>query len=455
MENSGNYIAIAIYLLGLLFLTLRASKNKSEDDFLSASKNVGWKSLSVSIFASVISSYNIVVGLSFAYLFGPWVAFIYLGALSSFFVIYHLVTQKNKEQFAHKSFTSIIDFLAQKFGRVNASIFNLSFMIVLFLFIAVQFFVNTTIFSELMGWDKYVSALFVGIVVLLYIVKGGLKVEILTDVFQGVLMLLFIGLLFFVDTSHLTLSTFTPFLKDSTIIVSAVALGVSQFLTLLVQPEVWQRIYASKSSVDLKKGILASMGLVLLFIIPIIIIGLSARATGIEVNPDTFFYSILETTTPQWFLPFIAVALFAAFMSSLDSAIFALATQMGKYGLWIKKDVEVQEENKLNEVKNIKRSVFAIVITTLITSLFFSDFLTSVLQIMSLLTVDAVVILLGIRLKLSYREITIALVLGTACFLIASFGGFISSEPYAILYPSIAVVLFIIVQSVIRRIMCS
>lgn len=255
IENSGNYIAIAIYLLGLLFLTVRASKNKSNNDFLCASKNIGWKSLSISIFASVISSYNIVVGLSFAYLFGPWVAFIYLGALSSFFVIYYLVKKKNEEQFAHGNFTSIIDFLAQKFGKTNASIFNLSFMIVLFIFIALQFFVNTTIFSTLMGWDKYMSALFVGIVVLLYIVRGGLKVEILTDVFQGILMILFVGLLFFVDTSALTIDTLTPFFTNTTLMISALAMGISQFLTLLVQPEIWQRVYASKSSVDLKKGI--------------------------------------------------------------------------------------------------------------------------------------------------------------------------------------------------------
>lgn len=70
---------------------------------------------------------------------------------------------------------------------------------------------------------------------------------------------------------------------------------------------------------------------------------------------------------------------------------------------------------------------------------------------MSLMTVNAVVILLGIGLKLSYKEITVSLVFGTVCFLIATFGGFVSSEPYAILYPSVAVVLFTLAQKAVRR----
>lgn len=441
-----NYIALGFYLLVLTILTLVASKHESKADFLVASRNVGWKSLGISIFASIISSYNIVVGLSFSYFFGPWVALVYAGALLGFVIIYHLVKNESTAKLVNGNFSSIIDFLMDKFGRINASIFNISFIIVLFLFISVQFFVNTTIFSSIMGWDKYTSSLVVGIIVFLYIVKGGLKVEILTDVFQGLLMLLFIGLLFFVDISKLSLETIIPLLKDKTLVISAFSLGVSQFLTLLVQPEMWQRIYASKSNVDLKKSILLSTGLVFIFIVPIILIGLSVRIEGGEVHSETLFYDVLKNSAPNWFLPFISIALFAAFMSSLDSALFALGTQIGKYGIWIRSNSALKEKNESRDVVNIKKAILFITATTLITSLFFSDFLSSVLQLISLLTVNAVVILLGILLKLSNKEVFISSLFGIILFFIATFGNIISDKPYTVLYPSIAVVLYVIVQ---------
>lgn len=438
-----NYVALGVYLLILFVLTFKAYQSDNGEDFLVASRNVTWKFLAVSIFASIISSYNIVVGISFSYIFGPWVALVYVGALLGFVVIYHFVKNKNVTKLMQKNFSSIIDFLADRFGRVNASVFNLSFILVLFLFVCVQFFVNTRIFSVIMGWNKYVSTLAVGGIVFLYVVKGGLKVEILTDVFQGILMFLFLGLLFFVDTSELTTKTVMPMIEDKSLMIGALCLGVSQFLTLLVQPDMWQKVYAAKSSYDLKKSIIVSSALVLLFIIPLIVIGLSVRAKGMVEDSDTIFYDILRTSAPDWFLPIITVALFAAFMSSLDSVLFALATQIGRYGFWIKDEACFENIDEKKTVNEIKKSLFFVTVITLVVSLFCSNFLTQVLQLISLLTVNAVVILCGIWFKLSYREVLYSLLIGILLFFVAAFY-IVSTAPYAVLYPSIAVVLCVL-----------
>lgn len=443
-----NYVALGFYLFILLSLTFIASRNESQKDFLIASRDVTWQCLGLSIFASVISSYNIVVSLSFSYILGPWVLLVYIGALLGFATIYYLVKKGNIDASVRKNFNSIIDFLIDKFGCVNASFFNLSFILVLFLFISMQFFVNTAIFSQLMGWNKYTSTLVVSTIVFMYIAKGGLKVEILTDVVQGILMFLFIVLLFFVDTSNLTKGTIIPLLKNNALLFSALCIGIAQFLTLLVQPDMWQKIYASKSSYDLKKSIIFSSILVLIFIIPIIILGLSVRAKGLINSPDMIFYDILKTATPEWFLPVISVSLFAAFMSSLDSSLFALATQIGKYGFWIKEKVASRGYDENKAVKNIKKSLFFITIITSVVSLYFSDFLTQVMQLISLLTINAVVILSGILFKLPHKEVLISLLLGITIFVIFAFSNIISAEPYTVLYPSVVVILYIVVQHI-------
>ena len=447
----GNYLALALYLLILGVLTFYASRKKSNTDFLVASRDVSWKLLSVSIFASIISSYNIVVGLSFSYLFGPWVIVVYGGALIAFIVIYYLAKSQNRTIVVREKFNSIIDFLSIKFGRTNASVFNLSLMLVLFIFISLQFFINTKVFSAIIGWDKYTSTLVVGLIVLLYIIKGGLKIEIFTDVFQGILMLLFLGLIFMVDTSKITMETITPLLKDKILIIGAFSIGISQFLTLLVQPEMWQRVYAAKNIKHLKKAFIYSWVLIFAFIIPIIIIGLAARTTGNIDNPNNLFYDILKSSSPDWFLPFISVALFAAFMSTLDSSLFALSTQLGKYGLLIKSTKKSTQINDTIAVKNIRIALVIVTILTLITSLFFSNFLTSVLQLISLLTVNSAVVLFSLLLKLSKKETLLSSLVGIASFFIVVFCGFITSEPYTILYPSLVTIAYIILQFLILK----
>ena len=55
---TGKYIAIGIYLVILALITWFSARRKNVGDFLFASHNVGWKNPSISIFASVISTYN-------------------------------------------------------------------------------------------------------------------------------------------------------------------------------------------------------------------------------------------------------------------------------------------------------------------------------------------------------------------------------------------------------------
>ena len=187
------YLAIIIYLIILGFITWFSARRKDTRDFLYASHNMGWKPLSLSLFASLFSSYNVVVTITFSFLFGPYILIPYLGALGGFLVVYFLA-KKYKDAVFKDDFNNVIDFIKNKFDLKVSNLLNLSLIIVLFLFITLQLFINNTLFTQLLGWNKYFSALFIGGIVFLYTTLGGLKVEILTDVFQGILMLVIVAL---------------------------------------------------------------------------------------------------------------------------------------------------------------------------------------------------------------------------------------------------------------------
>lgn len=447
------YFAIIIYVIILGLITWLSARRKSVEDFLYASHNIGWKSLAISFFSSTFSSYNVVVTLTFAFLFGPYVLLVFLGILAAFICIY-LIAKKYKEVVFEQRFNNIIDFIRHKFDLKVVNSLNLAVIAVLFLFITLQLFINTTIFSEFLGWNKYISAIFVSIIVSFYITAGGLKTEIFTDVFQGILMLLIIALVFMVDISTITSESVKSLLLDKTIFLGAITLGATQFLTLLIQPEIWQRVAAARDLVHLKKGLLVSWFFLALVIIPMIIIGLVVRSSGTIESPGTLFYDIVETAAPAWFLPFLVVSLFAAFMSTLDSSLFAISSQLGKYG-FMTRIKRIRKEPLTDDrqiAKNIRISIVIILVLALIASLFLGSFLRGVFGLISLLTVISVSVLMSLILKISSNETFIAILVGIIAFALAFFGGYLTEEPITTLYPSFFLIGYILLQRIALRV---
>ena len=448
------YFAIGIYLVLLTLITWLSARHKNVGDFLFASHDVSWKNLSVSIFASTVSSYNVVLTLTFAFIFGPYILLVFLGALAAFVGIY-LIVKKYKDIIQERGFNNIIDFFAHKFDSKTATILNLAFILVLFIFIILQFFINTTIFYEIIGWNKYTSSIVIGAIVLVYTTIGGLKTEIYTDIFQGILMFLIVALVFMVDTSVITSQTIGKILADKKIIVSAIVLAVAQFLTLLIQPEMWQRVVAARSIKDIKKGFIVAWVLLTLFIIPLIIIGISARASNTIQDPSNLFYDILATSAPVWFLPILVVGLFTAFMSTLDSSLFAIASQLGKYGFIVRRG-EHEKKNKREYdrsiAKNTRVSIVVVTILALIASLFLADFLSVVFGLISLMTVISVAVLWSLIFKPSSNESFAAILVGISAFISMLFGGLITQEALTSLYPSFVLVGYLLLQTLGIRI---
>jgi len=446
----GKYIALGIYILILCIITYFSSRRGSVNDFLVASRNIGWIRIGIAIFASLLSSYNIIIGITFSYILGPWVFLIYLGVFLAFVGIYYLVKNQNKEVLQGREFITIVDWIAYRFGTRNATLFNLCLMLTLFAFIVLNFFVNTNVISNIFGLNKYFAAISVGVIVLLYTLIGGLKVSILTDVFQGILMLMLGGMVFLVDTSRINTITVNSLLTNNTVIFGAVSLCVVQFLSILTWPELWQRVYATKTVNDLKKGFILSSFLLLVLIIPQMIIGLTSRSIGRITDPSNLFYDILKTSTPDWYLPFLAVSLISAFMSTLDASLFAFSIQLGKFGLRIKSEEENERKNE-KIVKNARTTMVIVTIAGLILSLFYSNFLSAVFQLCSLITVISVIIVLSLVIKASDKEVFLATIVGIFIFTYVVFKGLITDAPYTSLYPSMTIFVFMILQNLIVK----
>lgn len=444
MTLTPTYLILSVYVLALVIITLLAIKKEKAEDFLIASHDLGWKSIGMSTFATLISSYNIVLGLTFAFLLGPYLVIIFSGAIFAFVGVY-FISKNNRDLFLRKNFINVVDYLDYKFGSRAATIFNLTLIFILFFFIVLQFYVNTFVFSNLLGWNKYLSSIFVALIVLGYTFFGGFRTDVKTDIFQGIFMLALVSLIFFVDKSAITSEIVYQSFANKTIFFSTLGLTVMQFLTMLIQPELWQRVYAARSNKDLKKGLALAFVLLLFILIPEVIIGLAVKASGQVTDSGNVFYEVMKFASPDWFFPFVVVALFAAFMSTLDSSLFAISSQLGKQGFIVGNKDEF-DESKIKQKS--KRAMIFVTLGALIFSLFLSNFLNSVFQLLSVATVTSTVVIMAMLLKATEKEIIAGLILGIVSFIYMSLSGIITQEVITSLYPTMLVAVYMIVQKI-------
>lgn len=434
--------ALGIYLVIIAYITYSTSKKESVDDYLIADRSLDWKAIGLSNFSTLISSYNIVIGITFAYLFGVYFFLVFFGAGLAYIFLYHLAKEFKKDSREQK-FLTIIDYFEYTFNSKVAAVVNGILLFVLFFFITLQIKVNTLVFSNLLSWNIYVAGFFVTLVVLIYLYIGGFKTVVKTDIFQGVLMFIILGLAIFVGTSGITLESIETTIANKTLLYGALAIMVLQFFTLSIQPELWQRMYAAKSMRDLKYGFTASFALLILFFSPIILIGVSVRNSTFVTDPGNAFYEVLAFASPEWFFPILAISLFAAFMSSLDSSLFAISAQLAKNNLF-KKDLVDTGIIK----RHIRYYMFGVLALSLGASYLLGDLLTSVFQLISVATIITAVFVASRILKPTNKEIIIGLLVGIAVFVYATFSGLITDNPVTALYPSIAVIVFMLLQKI-------
>lgn len=442
-------LAIALYLGMLLALIWYSSYKSTRSDFLNAGNSVEWKLLSLSIFSSVLSGYNLVLGITFSFLYGPWILLVYLAIPLALFALFFFANSQDLDKSQHTS-KSFIDWASKRYSSKVATVFHLILGAALLLLLSLQFFVNTNVLTQVYNFDAVVVTIAVGIVVLSYTAIGGLKTEIYTDSFQAILLILIVGLVFFVDLNNVGSAALLK-LSDTSLIIPAMVLGIVQVLTVVVQPELWQRVYAAKSSSDMSKGLIGGAFLILLVILPIIIIGIAAFGANQEADPNTIFYALIESSIPEWLLPIVIVALIAGFMSSIDSTLFAFSSQFAKHGFLINGKSNQARVLKLNET-NLIRVIAAIAISiSIIISLFFVSFLTSVMVLISLMTVISSVVIMSSILNLEANMVFPLSLLGVICFVGLAFAGEITSDPMTVLYPSLIVVVASIFLGLLSR----
>jgi len=431
-------VYLLAYILVLVGITVVSSRRETETEYINSAKNLSATESTWTTFASLLTGYNFVIGVTFAYLYGFWYLMAFVGAGLAFVAFYYIYKNKLVSLQRDHDLLSIGDYFGIEYGALSRIFVNSILLIGLFLFLVLQLFVNTGLFTSLLHIEKIPALLITVGVVCVYLWFGGFKASVRTDIFQGILMLPIVLTVFVVPVHFSTDKIASAF--DLSQFWFAVGLALLQFFSLLGQAESFQRVFAVQNIKALKKGLLWSFGLLAFVAGSIAYLGINFKFSGVVTDPSTLFTEGVLGALPTWLASLLTISLVAAFMGTIDSSAFAFGVLMSRI-----------RNIKIISVSSTRIYMLLGIVVSAIGSLYLFSFLSSVFALISLISVVGAALLVSVIFKPSRLEIHVFLVTGTIVFILGLVFRFITDNPLTSLIPTATALTVLIVMMLFRR----
>jgi|TARA_B100001142_G_scaffold195849_1_gene194748 Na+/proline symporter len=318
--------------------------------WLSAKNSLPWRQVGLSYFAGGMGAWvyygSTEMGANTR--LSWWGVFGYTMGSTSPALLLIAIAPAIKKFVGDKNGFSVTDFALQRFGRLTQLV--AAFMSVMYMFISLCAELGSianvaTLFADRTSYTRKVVLCVVALVTMSYTMAAGFPASVITDRIQGVMIISF--MLFFAiflmaenpvtpsemdSVSHSRTSGFVVMVTLIIAIISAELFNAGQ----------WQRVYAAKSTVDLRKGLALGAGLIFIVMWFFGVLGVVAAA---KYNDDfnaytkfhylAYFY-LVENLAKGWHF---IVLIFATSLcvSSVDSIQNGLTSVMyrdiKKFGL--------------------------------------------------------------------------------------------------------------------------
>lgn len=339
-----DYAIMIVYLIIILVVGIWfGRRQRGIKDFFFAGQRFSWWLISFSLVATLVGSYSFVKYSQAAYSYGfassqsylndwAWMPLLLFGWLP---ILYF------------SRITTVPEYFERRFNSSVRLAATVGVLVYLISYVGVNLYTMGTVLHHLLGWNLLGSAFLIASLSAVYVTLGGQTSVIMTDLFQGV-MLLFTGLLLLFLGIHY-LGGAEQFLEHlprghrlafnnfnenpafpSVGIFWQDAMANSAFFYFLNQG-ILMRYMATKSTREARKAAIA-MPLLLMPIAAVVVAsgGWIAQAfvhAGVlpEMDPKKAFYITAEFLAHPGIFGLILAALTAALMSTVDTLITAVS----------------------------------------------------------------------------------------------------------------------------------
>lgn len=226
---------------------------------------------------------------------------------------------------------SLNEYVSYRFGGPMYWLTAVVMVFYMFVYLAAELTAIAKVLELIADIPLLITALAVMVAVFVYTTYGGLRVTILTDGLQFLVILPLLLICFVAMMMALggVSEAFAPLVRDRPDLLSLTNVGGLRFgLTLMiaiVAAELfnqgnWQRVYACRTNAVVRQSFLGSAFLILPMVFIAGLLGLVAVQFGFE--GDTAFFGVLQSLNPpSWLIISVLVLALALVMSSLDTLL--------------------------------------------------------------------------------------------------------------------------------------
>jgi len=396
------------FLIITVFISIISSRKEDTEGFLIANRELNTFQSVMTLCGSFIGAMSLLVYPAFVFTYGISCMWIFIGYLLGFIFFTSFALHLRKYKHA-KHFYTMTDYFLHRFGRKTA------FFVISIIFtsyfgaLTVQVIGSGKILVELTGLTYNTSVLIIMSIIIIYLLIGGFKSVVKTDIFQFIILGIFIIIFASVIRTGLQvpITHMNPFNAGPVKTIAFLLLGL---LGLFANQGSWQKVYAMKNEKVVKKSFIISGILLCLMAFILTYIGLIARTQFPAIDPDLAVLYSFTKLIPHPLSSIVATAFFAAILSSADTNLFIL-------GLNLTNDIFHIRENKRYYTR---LSVLGVGLASLLLALYFTRLVEMAIVVKSIGLILAPIILSiwltkGDRTGIIYSIVlTLILVVGIA-----------------------------------------
>ena len=336
-------IVVGLFFIGLGYLN--SKKNIDNRDYIIGNRDENTFSLTTSLAASALGAW-VLFGPASAATWGGIGAVIgyALGTAAPMLLLYNFGPKIRKE---FPKGLSLTEFIRKRFGIgiLKLSLFLILFYLVIFLIAEVT--AIAFLLKFISKTPLWITAGITLIICLLYILRGGFKLSIITDKYQFIIIATLILTSVILILGNLEMSSFKLIKKNSPNFFSNKYLpnytaGLTFFIavaaTNLFQQGNWQRVLAAKNNLVLKKSLIYSSIITFLIVLWMGYTGLISFSINSKVIPDLAFFDLILSNSYIIIISILVLAL-ALTLSTIDTLINAISSILIVNGNQISKSI--------------------------------------------------------------------------------------------------------------------
>ena len=348
-----------IVLVGIFFILLgylNSKKFVNNNNYIVGDRDENTFSLTASLTASALGAW-ILFGPASAATWGGIGAVIgyALGTAAPMLFLYNFGPKIRKE---FSNGLTLTEFIKKRFGT---GILKICLFLILF-YLTIFLIAEVTAIAALLKYTSqvplWITAAITLIICLLYILRGGFKLSIITDKYQFSFIVVIILSSLFLVFGKLDISSFeiikqnSPNLIDKNYLPNYTA-GLTFFIavaaTNLFHQGNWQRVFSAKNNKALKSSLIYSSLITFIIVFLMGYTGLVSLSLNSKVIPDLAFFDLLLDKKNSAVVIAILILAMSLTLSTIDTLINAISSLIIIDGKFVNKSLKGKEvKNKAN-----------------------------------------------------------------------------------------------------------